>query len=467
MKKENTPVRLGIVGLAALTFGMMVGAGIFNLPQNMAAAAGPLGSAIAWLVTAAGMLLLVMTFKQLADRHPEMKAGIYEYAKAGFGTYTGFNMAWGYWLCTAFANVAYAVMLNDTFGALFPSLLGHGWQSILFCSALIWLYFFVVRSGMKTAKLITIMMSIVKFASIALIIIILALFFRLDLFSADWSLTIDNNLSEQVRGTMMVTLWCFIGIEGASVMSGRAKRIRDIGKAGIIGFVAAWVLYALVSMLCYGVMSQAELAGLDNPSVAYVLRNVCGEWAYWLVIGSVIISLGGGWVAWTLVTAEVPYAAAGIGLFLRRFRRLNKCGIPVFGLFFSTVIMQLFLLLIAGADDVYLKALDITGMMILPCYLVSALFLIKSSLSRVSASLSLSDASASSSLLLGVFCSFFCIWMIWAGDIRLLLDTSWFYLIGVLVFLKLRREEHGRLLTKKETAAICVLAVAAVISLII
>ncbi len=28
-----------------------------------------------------------------------------------------------------------------------------------------------------------------------------------------------------------------------------------------------------------GVLSQAELAGLPNPSMAYVLRAIVGEWA--------------------------------------------------------------------------------------------------------------------------------------------------------------------------------------------
>ena len=129
--------RLGLGTLTAIVFGMMVGSGLYNIPQNLAVGAGPVGVGIAWLVTAVGMLLLVATFKILADRQPELDAGIYQYAQKGFGDFTGFNIAWGYWLCTAFANVAYAVMLNDSFGAFIPSLLEHGWQTLLFGTILI------------------------------------------------------------------------------------------------------------------------------------------------------------------------------------------------------------------------------------------------------------------------------------------------------------------------------------------
>lgn len=134
-----TTGKLGFWGLTALVFGLMVGVGIYNLPQNMAAQASPQAVFWAWIITAAGILPLVMAFKWLSDKYPQYNAGVYQYAQAGFGNYVGFNIAWGYWLCTAFSNVAYGVMLNDAFGAFFPFLLRHGWPTVLFCSALIWL----------------------------------------------------------------------------------------------------------------------------------------------------------------------------------------------------------------------------------------------------------------------------------------------------------------------------------------
>lgn len=427
--------KLGLTGLVALVFGMMVGSGIFNIPQNMAAGAGLGAVLIGWGITATGMLMLVSTFKILSDRHPELNEGIYLYAEKGFGRFTGFNIAWGYWLCACFANVAYAVMLNDTFGALFPSLLNHGVPTIIFCSALIWVMYFLISSGIRTSSIIATGAAILKMSVIALIIILLALNIKYDTLTADiWCL--DNGIggiTSQVKSTMLVTLWCFIGIEGAVVMSGRARKQSDVGKAGILGFLAAWILYVLVSVFCFGILSRAQLAGLEDPSVAYALRSICGEWAYWLVIVAVIISISGGWFAWTIVTAEQPYSAAHHGIFPKWLTKSDGSDSLQRALLASSIIMQCFLLLVVMAEDVYLYALNITGLMVLPAYLFSGLFLIKTARKDYSCGLLSEHAKRgyAYALMTGIFCTVFCIWMLYAAGIGLLLQAVAFYLVGI------------------------------------
>lgn len=442
---DVTKVKLGFIGLASLVFGMMVGGGIFNIPQNMAADAGPAAIVLSWIVTAAGMLLLVFTFKTLADTRPDLNSGIYEYARCGFGPFVGFLSAWGYWLSAAFANVAYAVMLNDSFGTFFPRLLNHGWITVGFGTVLIWTIYFVVVNGMKTAKVLTIIFAVIKFSAIGLMLLLMALNFRAGTFSPDFwnSLSDFNGLGEQIRSTMLVTLWCFIGIEGAAVMSRRAKHLRDVGRASVAGFFAAWVLYVLVSMLCFGCMTRAELAGLNNPSAAYVLRAICGDWGFYFVIVSIIVSLLGGWVAWTLICAEVPATAASRGLFPESFMRLNHHEMPSLGLLVSSIIMEAFLILVAMADNVYLTALNITGMMILPCYLLSGVFLFK--------------IERGPRRMLGLGCTLFCTWMIYAGGIDLFLQTSIFYLFGLGLYLRARVEQGRPMLTRRLVFAIALL----------
>lgn len=163
-------------------------------------------------------------------------------------------------------------------------------------------------------------------------------------------------------------------VEGAVMMSARAKRNSDVGRAGIAGFIISLVLYVAVTLLCFGLMSRARLSGLQDPSIAYILRDTVGEWAYWFVICSVIISLMGGWVAWTLVVAQVPYEASLVGILPRLFQRVNRHKMPAFGLFASSVVMELFLLMVVMADDVYLTALRIMGLMIIPSYFFTGCF---------------------------------------------------------------------------------------------
>lgn len=457
---EIVPERkLGFTGLTALVFGMMVGSGIFNIPQNIAYSAGVSAAAVAWIITAFGILTLVFTFKFLSERRPDLNAGLYLYARQGFGIMPGYLTAWGYWLCTCFANVAYAVMLNDSFGSFFPQLLSHGWSTLFFASALIWGVFAIVCSGIKTAVLINTAMSMIKTGCVMLIVVLLIVYFNwgmmADNIAVDNVATVsDGGFISQIKNCMLVTLWCFIGIEGAVMMSGRARRPRDVARAGVAGFFSAWILYLLVSLLCFGIMSRAELSGLDNPSVAYVLKATCGEWAYWIVIISVILALGGSWIAWTIVCAEVPYTASRCGLFPIRFMKLSKLEIPTFGLLISSVIMQIFLIITLLSSQAYLTALDVTGMMILPVYMFTGMYLWK-----------ISTNHNPYHLATGLLCTIFCVFTIYSGGLTLFLETSLFYLLGLGFYFEVRREKKIHTYSKQEIFTILGLVIASAISI--
>ncbi|WP_432759183.1 amino acid permease [Escherichia coli] len=82
----------------------MLGAGVFSLPQNMAAVASPAALLIGWGITGAGILLLAFAMLILTRIRPELDGGIFTYAREGFGELIGFCSAWGYWLCAVIAN---------------------------------------------------------------------------------------------------------------------------------------------------------------------------------------------------------------------------------------------------------------------------------------------------------------------------------------------------------------------------
>ncbi|MDE6341365.1 MAG: APC family permease, partial [Muribaculaceae bacterium] len=303
---------------------------------------------------------------------------------------------------------------------------------VIFCSVLIWVMFWIVSRGIKTAKIVHSLLALIKVVMLVFIIVVLVLMFKADLFEADlWGLGPGQaGVGEQVRRTMMVTLFCFFGVEGAVMMSARAKSPKDVGRAGVAGFFISLVLYMAVSLLSFGLMSKARLAGLPDPSIAYILRDVCGEWAYWFVIISVIIALLGGWVAWTLVVSQVPYEASLVKILPRAFSRTNSHGMPAFGLVASSIAMEVFLLIVVMADDVYLAALHITGLMIIPCYFFTALFLLKTGKTLPIKALAL-------------IATLFCVWMAYAGGLVAMSMTSLFYLAGIWFYVKVRRETRA------------------------
>src|SRR5690606_37719114 len=183
---KETKLRLG--ALTALVIGSMVGSGVFSLPQNMAAGAGPLAVMIGWGITAIGMLALVFIYQSLATRKPELDAGPYAYAKAGFGPFIGFNSAWGYWISAWVGNVSYAVIVFSALSYFYPAFGdGNTWQAVLGASVLLWLIHILVLAGVRQAAIVNLAVTVAKIAPIILFIGIVAVAFKVDVFSADFS----------------------------------------------------------------------------------------------------------------------------------------------------------------------------------------------------------------------------------------------------------------------------------------
>lgn len=444
--------KLGIWRLTAIVFGSVIGASIFNIAQNMAHGAAAGAAMLAWALTGVGILFLVLTFRRLSSMHPELKAGIYQYAQVGFGDYVGFNMAWGYWLCVVWGNVTYAVLLNDSVGTFIPVFNRHGWPTFLLGAALIWLMYYLVTRGIQSASYINTLMSVLKFGCIVLILAVLAIYFKAGLFTSDFWGNISlsgKSIGSQVSSCMLVTIWSFLGIEGAVNMSSRAKRHSDVGKATMTGFMLTLLLYVLVTALCFGIMSQPEIAVLPNPSLAFVLEACVGSWAKWFVVISIIISVSGGFVAWSLLCAQTPYEAATEKVFPSIFMHVNRHGVPDYGMRVASVVMTLCLLLVTTAENVYLAAVNLASMMILPCYFFCGLYLLKISTLRNG-----NPDKRNQRVFIAGATIIYCVYSMYAGSLRLLMLTSIFYLAGTPFLLLTRRENNKRLQSENGTDSV-------------
>lgn len=82
--------KLGLLELVGLVVGSIIGGGVFNLMHDMAVGAGAGAIIIGWVITAIGMVMLALTFQNLTMKRPDLDAGVYSYAEAGFGKYMGF-----------------------------------------------------------------------------------------------------------------------------------------------------------------------------------------------------------------------------------------------------------------------------------------------------------------------------------------------------------------------------------------
>lgn len=459
----GTARRLGLGSMTAIVVGSMIGGGIFALPQNIAKGAAAGAVILGWLITGVGIIALALVYQNLAARRPDLDGGIYSYAKAGFGDFIGFNAAWGYWLSAWLGNVSYAVLLFGALSYFFPVLEnGNSVQSVIGASALVWLLHSLLLKGVREAAIVNLITTIAKLVPILVFVAFVFVAFNIDTFRLDlWGEGAQlGSVFEQVKSTMLVTLWVFIGVEGAVVISGRAKRRKDIGTATVVGLLGTLAIYLMVSLLSLGALTQPELAALDNPSMAYVLQTVVGDWGAALINLGLCISLFGAWLGWTLLAAEIPYVTAKDGTLPALFAKENKNGSPSASLWITNGLVQLFLLITLFAQSTYEALYFTAGTAILVPYILSGAFAWK--LAYSGDTYEKSRAGRTKDLLLASIATLYGIWLVYAAGPTYLLLVSILYALGIVFYYRAKREQNRTVFTKAEMLIASALVIAAI-----
>lgn len=461
MSESARKLRLG--ALVALVVGSMVGGGIFSLPQNMAASADAGAILIGWAITAVGMLTLAFVFQTLANRKPELDGGVYAYAKAGFGDYMGFSSAWGYWISAWLGNVGYFVLLFSTLGYFFP-IFGEGntLAAIIGASLLLWAVHFLVLRGIREAAFINLVTTVAKLVPLLLFILIALFAFELEIFTADiWGMGNPDlgSVMDQVRNMMLVTVWVFIGIEGASIFSARAEKRSDVGKATLIGFVTVLLLLVLVNVLSLGILTQPELARLQNPSMAAVLEHVVGHWGAVLISLGLVVSLLGALLSWVLLCAEILFAAARDHTMPAFLRQENANHVPANALWLTNALVQLFLVITLFSASTYLSLIYLATSMILVPYLWSAAYAVL--LAVRGETYASATGERRKDLAISAIALLYAVWLLYAGGIQYLLLSALLYAPGVLFFAKAKRELGQPLFTALEKLIFAAVLIAA------
>lgn len=460
--------KLGASLLTALVVGSMVGSGVFSLPQNMAAGAGATAILIGWLITGVGMLALAFVFQGLAVRKPDLDSGPYAYAKAGFGEFIGFNSAWGYWLSAWIGNVSYAVILFAALSYFVPAFgEGNTWQAIVGASVVLWLVHALILLGVREAAVVNAVTTIMKIAPVVLFIGLVAAAFNFAVYSGTEvaapaaaarpeAAPALGSLLDQVKSTMLVTLWAFIGIEGASVVSARAAKRSDVGVATMSGLVICLLLYMGVSLLSLGILSQAELAALKNPSMAGVLEKVAGPWGAGLINAAVVISVLGAFLSWTLLAAEVPYVAAKGGTMPAVFATENSKMSPMVSLWITNGLVQLFLIVTYFASATYNALFVIASAAIMVPYVLSGAYSLKLALTGESYG---GGEGRTRDIIIGAVATLYGLWLVYAAGPKYLFLCAMLYAVGIIVYLWARSERGERIF--KGLEAVLALALAA------
>ncbi|PLR82924.1 arginine:ornithine antiporter [Bacillus canaveralius] len=389
----------GLWLLTALVVGNMVGSGIFMLPSTLAQIASPMGVTIAWIITGFGVLMIALVFGKLSIRRPDLTAGPQSYARALFqseskGKLAGFSMVWGYWVANWISNVAIITSLAGYLSTFFPVM---GSSAVLFtiggqpieagrlvtfivCTILLWGTHYILITNLNAAGKLNFVATVSKVIGFLLFIVAALFAFQSSNLGEFYTTVVDaegqtHNLASQINLVMISTLWAFVGIESAVILSGRAKSQRDVSRATVIGLFIALIIYMGITMLIMGILPQEVLRASDKPFVD-ALSAMVGDNGGTIMGVLAVISLFGATIGWVLLSSEVPYQAAKSGIFPAYFAKVNKNGSPVRALTVTNAMSQIFIFsTISGTiSEAYTFLTTSATLAYLIPYLVSAIF---------------------------------------------------------------------------------------------
>lgn len=306
----------------ALAFGAMIGWGWIVLTGSWIQSAGSLGAIAAFILGGIAIVLVGLTYAELASAMPQV-GGEHVYSYRALGHFASFFCTWaialGYVSVVAFEAVALPTVVEH----LFPGYaVGQLWTIAGWDVQATWVAVGVAGSlammainyvGIRTAALVQKVVTL-------LILVVGVMFITGALFEGERA-TMEPlfNTSEGVMGGIMMVLimvpFMFVGFD---VIPQAAEEInlpfREIGRVLMISVILAVFWYALI-ILGTSLMLDAEALGASSLAVPDAMQAVFqAPWAGNLMVLAGIAGIITSWNAFYVGGSRAIYALAHSGM---------------------------------------------------------------------------------------------------------------------------------------------------------
>lgn len=376
MEKSDVK-KIGLFGATAIVAGNMMGSGIALLPANLAKIGSI--SVFAWIIAGLGALALAYVYSKLGTENPQAGGPV---AYAGeVSPILGFQTGVLYFHANWIGNLAIAITGIAYLSVFFPALT-HPITAGIATIVVIWIFTAINLVGAHWIGRLV-------FIGVVLLIIPVLLtgtygwhFFDSGQFTANWIVG-GKPPSQAIMAAVLLCIWSFIGVESASVGAGVVENPkRTIPISTMAGALIAGLVYILSCTAISGMFPAATVAASGAP-FSLAAGHMFGPWAPKIVSAIVtfacLCSLG----SWILLVSQAGARAARDGTLPNIFGKINKRGIPAYGIILSSLFMtalMVFLMIVSrgqSTQTIFGDIADIAVLLTLPAYLYSALALIK------------------------------------------------------------------------------------------
>jgi basic amino acid/polyamine antiporter, APA family len=311
--------RLGMLDATAIVVGIVIGSGIFVLP-NLIAKNLPSRDAIltAWVVSGVLSFFGALAYAELGAMMPAT-GGQYVYLREAYGPLCAFVCAWTFMLAVLSGGSAWLAVTFSIYAGYFVPLTPATSKvmSIGLIAALSAVNYLGVREGAWVQRTFTCL------KIVALLVLIGAAFLAPHSASAAAS---SGHPTVSFAGFGVGMAACLMAYNGWSYVSFVAGEVRDpqrnLLRAMVIGMAAVMVLYVSTNLAYLEVMTIPEIAATARVGADLATRTM-GSIGGTFVSLTVLLSIIGAVNGCILTAARLPFAQARDRLFFARFGEVH------------------------------------------------------------------------------------------------------------------------------------------------
>jgi len=310
---------LGMLDAAAIVIGIVIGSGIFVLP-NLIARSLPSSSAIltAWTVSGVLSFFGALAYAELGAMMPAT-GGQYVYLREAYGPMCAFVCAWTFMLAVLSGGSAWLAVTFSIYAGYFVPLtpVTGKMLSIGLVAALSAVNYLGVREGAWVQRTFT-------FLKIAALLLLIGAAFLAPHSAAVAKASDYAPVSFAGFGVGMAA--CLMAYNGWSYVSFVGGEVRDpqqnLLRALVIGMAAVMVLYIFANLAYLRVMTIPEIASTGRVGADLATRTM-GSIGGVFVSLTVLLSIVGAVNGCILTAARLPFAQARDRLFFARFGEVH------------------------------------------------------------------------------------------------------------------------------------------------
>ena len=351
--------------------GSMIGSGIFIVSADITRNVGSAGWLIAvWLLTGFMTLTAALSYGELSAMFPRA-GGQYVYLKEAYNPLVGFVYGWSFFSVIQTGTIAAVGVAFSKFAGYFFPALDVKDENILFNLGFFKLYpaqlisilliVFLTWSntkGVKGGKWIQNIFTSAKILSLFGLIIAGIIFFKPEVWHANWTGAFDmkkldqNGGVEAVMGagvlgaiavSMVGSIFSSDAWNNVTFIAGEIKNPkRNIGLSLFLGTFIVTVIYICANLMYTAVLPLHDIAFAPQERVAVAAANsMFGNIGTYVIAVMIMISTFGCNNGLILAGARVYYSMAKDDLFFKNAGSLNKHSVPAWALWAQCVVASL------------------------------------------------------------------------------------------------------------------------------